>query len=93
MLIVLLTALLLLVGTVQAAKTKYTFNDVEIDEQVVEIEASVKDTKKSDYSTCSYYSVDYGEYLGYYDADVVAGETAEDVLDFCVAHFEEGTRG
>lgn len=79
--------ILVLATTVQAANTQYTFNDVEIGEQIVEIEASVKMTNKSDFSTCSYYSDDYMEYLGYYQEAVSAGNTAADALDFCVAHF------
>lgn len=78
--------------TAYAGVTKYTFNDVDIDATIVEIEASVKTVKKGDYSTCSYYSDDYIDYLGYYEDDVLAGETAEEVLAFCVDHFDERTQ-
>ena len=89
--LVITTLLLLLVFAtavaVQAKNTKYTFNDVQIEEQIVEIEAGVKETKKSDYSNCNYYTDDYEDFLGYYQEDVSAGDTAEEVLEFCVDHF------
>ena len=81
-------ASLLVTSVVFAAKTKYAFSDVEIDEQIVEIEASVKNNKKNDFSTCSYYSDDYEEFLGQYQEAVVAGENSSDVKDFCVDNFE-----
>lgn len=71
-----------------AGNAKYTFNDVGIDGELVEIEASLKTVKKGDYTTCSYYSDDYADYLGYYDADVFAGDSAEEILDFCVTNFD-----
>ena len=80
---------LLLTTAALAANSKYTFNDVNIDGTVVEIEAAVKDNKKSDFSSCTYYSDDYQEWLGQYQDDVDAGDTAEDVLDFCVDHFDD----
>lgn len=90
--IVLLVAVLVVAGAVHAKNTKYTFNDVEIETDdgalIVEIEASVKDTNKSDYSQCSYYTDDFEDHLGQYAEDVIAGETAEEVLDFCVNNFE-----
>ena len=76
---------------VLAGQTKYTFNDVEIGDQVVEIEAAVKDTNKNDYSSCSYYSDDYGTWLGDYQDDVLAGETEGEVQSFCEDHFEDRT--
>ena len=85
-------ALFIVTTSVYAANAKYTFADVTIDGQTVEIEASVKETKKSAYSTCSYYEDDYADYLGYYDDDVAAGDTAEQVLDFCVNHFGDRTQ-
>ena len=89
--LVALAALLLATG-VQAGQTKYTFNDVTIGETVVEIEAAVKDTKKNDYSSCSYYSDDYGTWLGDYQDEVFAGETADQVESFCVEHFDDRTQ-
>ncbi len=86
--IVLLLAIFVVAGAVHAANTKYEFNDVTIGERTVEIEAAVKDNKKSDYSVCSYYSDDYAEFLGQYAEDTLAGDTAEDVLNFCVENFE-----
>lgn len=87
--IVLLVAIFVVAGAVHAKNTKYTFNDVDIDGQIVEIEAAVKDTNKSDYSQCNYYTDDYEDHLGQYADDVPAGETAEDVLAFCVDNFED----
>ena len=86
-----LLALFALAVDVQAATEKYTFNDVTVTENdaelTIEIEASTKVTKKAEYSTCSYYADDYAEYLGYYDAPVLAGDSAGEVLDFCVENF------
>lgn len=69
--------------------TKYTFNDIVISNQVVEIEASVKGTRKSGYSTCNYYSDNYIQYLGLYAKAVFAGSTAQQVRDYCIAHYSE----
>ena len=92
--ILILTSLMILftfgfATVVQAATTKYSFNDVNIDGTIVEIEASVKDNNKGDFSQCTYFSDDYQEALGYYSEPVVAGDSAGAVLDFCVAHFDE----
>ena len=83
--------LLLLASPAVAKTTKYTFNDVDIDGTVVEIEAGVKDNNGGQFTQCSYFSDDYGEYLGEYGEPVVAGDTAEEVLAFCVANFEART--
>ena len=80
---------LLLTSTVVAAKSKYTFENVTIDKQILEIEASVKQNKKDAYSTCSYFTDDYGEHIGLYAEAVFAGETEEDVLGFCKENFEQ----
>jgi len=80
---------LLMTSTVLAAKTKYTLNDVEIDGQIIEIEASVKQNKKGAYSTCSYFIDDYIEHIGLYEEVVFAGETEAEVLNFCEANFEQ----
>ena len=82
---------------VHAATTKYTFNDVKVETDqgtiIVEIEASVKThKKKDDFSQCTYFSDDYQDALGYYSAPVDAGDTAEDVLDFCRSNFDERTQ-
>lgn len=91
--LLILTGLLLiftfaLASVAQAKTNKYTFNDVVIGEQIVEIEAGVKSNNKGDYSTCSYYSDGYADYLGFYEEAVKAGDTAEEVLTFCVNNFE-----
>jgi hypothetical protein len=83
---------LALVTVVHAKVTKYTFNDVDIDETIVEIEAGVKTTNKGDFSNCSYFSDDYQESLGYYQEAVFAGDTADEVLAFCVENFDERTQ-
>lgn len=80
---------LLMASAALAATTKYTFNDVVIDDQVVEIEAGVKETNKDSFTNCSYFSDDYREHLGYYQEAVSAGDTAEEVLAFCVANFDQ----
>lgn len=94
--ILILTSLMILltftfVSVVQAAVTKYTFNDVDTDGMIVEIEASVKDNNKGKFSQCTYFSDDYEDALGYYSDAIVAGDTAEEVLAFCVEHFYERT--
>lgn len=73
----------------RADNTKYTFNDVEIDDRIVEIEAGVKSTKKNDVSDCTYFSDNYATFLGYYEDDVFAGATADEVLQFCIENFDE----
>jgi hypothetical protein len=89
----LLIILTLALATVaQAKNTKYTFNDVQIGEQTLEITAGVKETNQNDYSNCSYFSDDFQESLGYYADDVIAGDTAEEVLDFCVSNFDNRTQ-
>jgi hypothetical protein len=85
--VILLATAFLVVGSAHAAVMKYTFNDVDIEGTIVEIEASVKVTNKGAFSTCSYFSGDYAGYLGYYVEDVAAGSTADEVLAFCVANF------
>jgi hypothetical protein len=80
---------LLAVTTALAAVAKYTFNDVDIDGAIVEIEASVKDNRGSQFSTCTYYSDGYLDWLGQYQEAVAAGDTAEEVLAFCVSNFDE----
>ena len=80
-------ASLLITSAAIAAKTKYEFSDVLIDDQTVEIEASFKDNKNNNFSSCSYYSDDYEEWLGQYQEDVVAGELADEVEQFCVNNF------
>jgi hypothetical protein len=88
----LLIILTLALATVALAKnTKYTFNDVDIDGTIVEITAGVKETNKGDFSNCSYFSDDYIDYLGYYEEAVKAGDTAEEVLAFCVDNFDDRT--
>lgn len=72
-----------------ASSVKYTFNNAVIDSQVVEIEASVRDSKKNPYSTCVYYSDNYISYLGSYNAAVVAGINSAAVQSFCVNHFAD----
>lgn len=89
-LMILLT--LALTTTALAKNTKYTFNDVVIDSEVLEIEAGVKANNKNDYSNCSYFADDYAESLGYYADKEFAGDTADEVLDFCVDNFENRSR-
>ena len=75
--------------TFAASMIKYTFNNVDISGEVVEIEVSVRTSKTNPYSTCSYYSDNYVSYLGIYAASVSAGKDANLVLNFCTDHFGE----
>lgn len=70
-----------------AGFAKYTFNDVVIDGfGIIEIEAAIKDAKKNTYSRCDYYSDNYMEWLGSYEAfGSVSG--ADSVKTFCVDNF------
>jgi hypothetical protein len=86
--VILLAAAFFMVGSAHAAVTKYTFNDIDVEDTIVEIAASVKVTNKVAFSTCSYFADDYAGYLGYYAEDVAAGSTADEVLAFCVANFD-----
>lgn len=75
-----------------APNEKYTFNDVQLtDELTGEIEASVKIQKNKDDSiTCSYFTDDYEESLGYYFEFVEpAPLDAETVKQFCLDHFDD----
>ena len=83
---------LLMATTAYAKKTNYTYTDVELNGQIGEIEAGVKTTNKNDYSECTYFSDDYQDALGYYADAEIAGNTAEEVLEFCVEHFDERTQ-
>jgi hypothetical protein len=56
-----------LTASALAGVTKYTFNDVTYpDGTTGEIEAGVRDTKKSDHTNCTYFSDDYRQALGYH---------------------------
>jgi cytochrome c-type biogenesis protein CcmH/NrfF len=88
--LLLLLSLALVTG-VEAKVNKYTFNDVSIDDTVVEITASVKTTNKGEFSVCDYYSDDWIDYLGQYQEATSAGDDAGQVLDFCVSHFDDRT--
>jgi len=72
-----------------AAVIKYTFSDVDINGQITEIEAVVKDTRKNDFVRCDYYSDNYAEWLGYY-SDAISGDGSDaDVVEsFCVDNFD-----
>ena len=87
---VVLVAMLATATTAFAKTNKFTFNDVVIGEQVVEIQAGVKTTGNgSSYTVCSYFSDDYAEFLGEFEEAVSGGDTAEEVLAFCVANFDK----
>ncbi|HEX6238506.1 MAG TPA: hypothetical protein VFZ68_15000 [Acidimicrobiales bacterium] len=74
-----------------AQNVKFTFNDVALDGQTVEIEAGVKILKnKPDSVTCSYFTDDYQDSLGYYfDFHEPAPVEADEVLAICIAEFDE----
>lgn len=72
-----------------AKKEKFTFNDVELDGQTGEIEASVKTAKNKDDSvTCTYFTDDYEENLGYYFKALEVAPTDRDAVgEFCIENF------
>lgn len=74
-----------------AQNLKFTFNDVDVDGLTLEIEAGVKVLKnRPDSVTCSYFTDDYQDSLGYYfDFYEPAPVDAEAVLAICVAGFDE----
>ena len=75
-----------------ASVTKFTFNDVTLpDGQVGEIEASVKILKnKPDSVTCSYFTDDYQESLGYYfDFHEPAPTESDAVVQICLDGYDE----
>lgn len=78
---------------VSAAVSKYTFNDVAIDGQVVEIEATVKQNKRTDVARCDYYADDYAEWLGYYEEAVSISMDSNNVEAFCADHFVDRVQG
>lgn len=87
-LVLLIVLLAVLVTPVFAKTTKYAFEDVQIGEMVVEIAASVKDSNNNQHTTCNYYTEHY-DWLGQYQDATLAGTTAEEVLAFCIAHFDD----
>lgn len=74
---------------------KFTFEGVTLTdgELVVEdavVEVAVRDHKqdKNDWTNCSYFTEAWGEHLGAYNEDVVAGDGGADAArTFCVANF------
>ena len=74
-----------------AAKVqKYTFDPVTYpDGSTGVIEASVKTTNKSDLSYCGYFTDDYMESLGYYQAQGFATDDPDVLLQWCLDHFED----
>ena len=87
-LLIAIFSLTIVVTPALAGSIKYTFNDVIFsDNSVGEIEAAVKDSRKSDFTSCSYFSDDYVDHLGYYSEPTVAGSTAEEVKTFCEENY------
>ena len=81
-------------GVAQAKVEKFTFTNVTVidsngAEQLVTIEAGVKENNKGEFTNCDYYSPDYQDFLGYYQEAVSPGFNGGDVLDFCVNHFAD----
>lgn len=75
-----------------APKEKFTFNDVELPNgQIGEIEADVKLHKNKDDSvTCTYFTDDYRESLGYYFQFIEPAPLDPDaVREFCLDNFDE----
>jgi len=90
-----LLVILVLIGVLvpavaQAAVNKFSFNDVIFpDGTLGELEAGSKITQKSTFTSCSYFSDDYADYLGYFQSGEFASEDAAEVLAFCLAHYDE----
>ncbi len=90
--LVLLVLGLLVPAVALAGSGKFTFNDVTFSDGTVgELEASSK--VKKNFTTCSYFSDDYEAYLGYFQSAEFASEDAEEVLAFCLEHYEDRETG
>lgn len=84
--IVLVLLALLVPAVVLAGSPKFTFNDVTFSDGTTgEIEASSK--VKKDYTTCSYFSDDYEDYLGAFHSDEFASSDADEVEQFCLDNY------
>ena len=77
-----------LAGTAFAKVEKYTFTNVQIDNQLVTIYASLKTVNKGDFTHCDYHDANTGDFLGYYQAPTTNVVTEEDVFNFCVNNFD-----
>jgi hypothetical protein len=68
---------------------KFVFRDVTFpDGTPGELEASSKVGKRDAFTTCSYFSDDYGSYLGYYHSAGFGSHDAGAVLEFCLENYE-----
>jgi len=90
---VVVAATLALSGVALAKTFKFTFEDVTLTDGdfVVEngvIEAATKETKKSVFTNCNYYTEDYQEYLGQFQSEEFFSDDNGEVEDFCVNNFE-----
>jgi hypothetical protein len=74
-------------GIALAKVQKYTFTDVQIDNQLVTIYASLKTVNKGDFTHCDYHTSDTEQFLGYFQGPTTDVVTEEDVLNFCVNNF------
>lgn len=73
-----------------AATYKFTFNNAALaDGSVVEIEATVKNLSKNNFTRCDYWSDNYIQWLGYYSVPSAVSIDATAVKDFCVSHFSD----
>ena len=54
-----------------------------------EIEAGSKIVQSGVLTSCSYYSDDYRDYLGYYEDNTFASTDADEVRAFCLDHFAD----
>ena len=86
-------ALLILPTAALAAKSthfnnKYTFEDVTFSDGTTGvIEAASKQVDDSTFTTCSYYSDNYAQYLGQYQSDTFASADANEVEQFCLDNY------
>jgi hypothetical protein len=87
-----MVAMLVFAAAATANVTKFTFSDVTYaDATTGEIEASVKNTTKSHLTYCGYFTDDYRESLGYYQAfsETTASTDPGVVEQFCLDHFDD----
>lgn len=88
LLIILVLVLLMIPAVASASVNKFGFNDLTFpDGTLGELKAGSKITNKGDFTSCSYFSDDYQDYLGYFQSSEFASEDAGEVLAFCLANY------
>lgn len=89
--VVLLVAFALPLSVAAGDHIKATANDVTFSNGTTgELEVGSKITgNDSSYTTCSYFSDDYTESLGYFESAEFASTDSDAVITFCLQHFED----